>query len=298
MTASFELVQLSENAWLAIGRSGTSNVTFVRTDSGAVVIDSFAEPTVARELSEHVHALAGAPKLIIVTHHHADHWAGLPGWGDVTRCGHPETVKILDSVAAEYQLIPGEVIPFPALLRLWVGDAAARLLGVDSENGVVRRLREMTVRSPVLFPDIRPLQLGERLGAGSVQVRTIDFGVGHGDDDLVVSIIDGEDEILVLGDLAFFGRVPVLGGPYLDEWLDILLRLEDYARAVDSEGRRLLLVPGHGSVGSVDEVQKQSRYLRSLRGGHMDCLPGDWSDERSRDWHDVNVALASGFNRN
>ncbi|PJJ65362.1 MBL fold metallo-hydrolase [Compostimonas suwonensis] len=288
MSDAFEIVELSPHVRAAIGANGASNAAFIQTADGVIVVDSLSSIAAASALRDEVLDSGQSVIAVVLTHHHADHWAGLDVWGDVPVLAHTNAVKILQAVSVEYGVRTGEVLPFPALLRLWVGRAAADLLGVDSTNGIVTRLKSLAAREPVRLPAVRPIDPGTLLADGPVRVRIESLGEGHGDDDLVVSVSDVGQDVLILGDQAFFDRVPVVGGPYLDAWIDLL-------DGITASGSAAILLPGHGRPGRSTAPRRQAAYLRAIRDQSASVLPDDWDDERSRNWHDVNRALLRAY---
>jgi glyoxylase-like metal-dependent hydrolase (beta-lactamase superfamily II) len=282
---AFEVMRLSANVWAAIGTNGGSNASFIRTDDGVIVVDALSGNESGRQFREAVATETGKPvRCVVITHHHADHWAGLSAWTDVPVVAHPRMVGELSRIADEYDLKPGDVLPFPALLQLWVGGRAADALGVASQNGVVRRLRELAQRDAPRFWLPESIEPGTVLADGAgVRVLLEDLGPGHGVDDFTVDVLDGGQRIRILGDQAFFGRVPVVGGPNVSEWISLT---ESFAS--DSEE---IFVPGHGMPGDASWLRPQADYLRMLSQNPDAPLPSNWSDERSRDWHEINARL-------
>jgi glyoxylase-like metal-dependent hydrolase (beta-lactamase superfamily II) len=283
MNDSPDLVSISPRVRVAVGAGGASNAAAVRLAEGVLLVDGLAGAEDGRRLRESVTAEFAAPiSRVVLTHHHADHWAGLRDLTGAQIVAHPRTAALLADLAARHDLAADDELPFAALLETWVGRGAAGILGVDSPNGVVRRLRALAERDRprMLLP--APIAPGTRLADEPGFTLDIeDLGPGHGHDDLVVRIVDDGVRILIAGDQAFFGRVPVVGAVPLDDWIMLSRRLAD---GVD------IVVPGHGAPGDGSALAAQADYLCGLAGGAGD-LPEAWSDERSRDWHEVNRAL-------
>ena len=86
-------------------------------------------------------------------------------------------------------------------------------------------------------------------------------GPGHTDGDTVVYL--HQDEVLILGDLASPGQHPIIlpeHGASIREWIRVLRTLhKDFG---DSEG--LIVVPAHGSPGSIDIIREQIEYLEDF----------------------------------
>jgi len=113
---------------------------------------------------------------------------------------------------------------------------------------------------------------------------------GHTEGDLIVLVADVD--VCFAGGLCSFGITPLAfqGDPAL--WADVLDAVADLADVI---------VPGHGPVGSEQEVQDLQAYLRACvdaRGDVHAIPPGPWDawTERSRDVINVERAdmLARG----
>jgi len=77
----------------------------------------------------------------------------------------------------------------------------------------------------------------------------------HTDND--VSVFDVEANILWAGDLLFHQRIPTLDGS-VTGWLTVMDEL--------AQLKPVLVVPGHGSVASLDAIaSKQRHYLETMR---------------------------------
>lgn len=95
---------------------------------------------------------------------------------------------------------------------------------------------------------------------------------GHTSGDLMVLVEDAE--VLFAGDLCFFGVTPLAfqGDPTV--WADVLEAVADLAEVI---------VPGHGPIGSADEVRDLQAYLRHCSAGSVPAGPWDAWLERERD---------------
>src|SRR6266436_7980475 len=77
----FTLVPLAEGAYAAIAKPGdrasVGNAGFVVGSDGVLVVDAFATPEAAEELSAEIRRLTRAPvKWVVNTHYHLDHVGG------------------------------------------------------------------------------------------------------------------------------------------------------------------------------------------------------------------------------
>jgi glyoxylase-like metal-dependent hydrolase (beta-lactamase superfamily II) len=84
----------------------------------------------------------------------------------------------------------------------------------------------------------------------------IEFHRGHSQTDLIIRV--PEREVVFTGDLFFNHAYPVVADTDILAW----------RRAVDllaSSDRRTCFVPGHGAIGSVDDVRLQGALMDELR---------------------------------
>ena len=140
-----DVEQITDDLHIIRGVGGNTSV--LRTDQGAVVVDSMTFPMQGRLIRAKVEALTGQPvALLINTHYHLDHTHGHPGFYTGTSVVATERtlshLKVLDT-------------------DFWEGDAAL-LLPNDT------------------FSDRKQFQLGNKT------VTVIHPGRGHTDGDLIV----------------------------------------------------------------------------------------------------------------
>ncbi|GGZ97232.1 hypothetical protein GCM10008090_01890 [Arenicella chitinivorans] len=140
-----EIEQVTDDLYVIRGVGGNTSV--LRTEGGAVVVDSMTFPMQGRLIRAKVEALTGQPvALLINTHYHLDHTHGNPGFAPNTTVVATERtlshLKVLDS-------------------NFWEGDAALLL---PNET----------------FTDRKQFQLGSKT------ITVIHPGRGHTDGDLIV----------------------------------------------------------------------------------------------------------------
>jgi glyoxylase-like metal-dependent hydrolase (beta-lactamase superfamily II) len=109
----------------------------------------------------------------------------------------------------------------------------------------------------VVFPTVVFLERLEREGA---VIETL--GGGHTESDAFLWF---EDTVFT-GDLVVVESHPWVGDGDVEHWLEILDAFE--AR------RPRVIVPGHGPIGSVDDIPPLRRYLEGLLGGTATAVDG------------------------
>ena len=145
----FEVEELTPDVFVIRGWGG--NVVVLRTELGAVVVDSMTFRMQGQEIRELAEELAGGPvQMVVNTHYHGDHTHGNPAFAPGTRILATErTLDHLRRLDAEY----------------WEGDAA---LTLPSET----------------VSDRHEVEIGGKT------IRSLHPGRGHTDGDLVTLFVE------------------------------------------------------------------------------------------------------------
>ncbi len=231
-------VQVSPHAWYVQGESASgtranrnfiSNAGFVVTKAGVVVIDALGSPAMARELLATIRTITPQPvKLVILTHHHADHIYG-----------------------AQVFRQAGATIVAHALGRDYLGSETARLrLKASIDDGLTEPGTQVVGADTWLAGSAS-------FDLGGTRFEAMVVGPAHTVEDLAVWFPD--EGVLFSGDLVFRGRVPWVGDADSQRWIDSLDRLLALPAKV--------IVPGHGPHSSAPraDLQLTREYLAYLR---------------------------------
>lgn len=243
---------------------------FMVTDEGIILVDpSFPEMAVwlKAELDERF----GLPvKYVLYSHAHNDHAGGGAVFEETAIfVGHENMRKNLQRPVDNAPLLPRE--------QLWDKNGDGRIqrseaggyTGVDTgPEGFDRfdtdnsgwlsraeiwaaRFGGPTVRPPDLYYADK---LSITLGGKTVELQYL--GKNHTDD--MSLIYFPEEKVIYTVDSLTPNRLPrsTLDGGYLPEWVDWLRRVEQ----VDFD----IIVPGHESPGTKEDVTEQVRYLEEL----------------------------------
>ena len=195
---TIEVEQLSDDLFVLRGLGG--NTAVLRTDAGAVVVDTMMLPMQGERIRELAGELTGKePALLINTHYHIDHTHGNPAFEPGTRVLSTErTLSHLKALDAEF----------------WQGDAA-RLLPTET------------------FTDRMTLDVGGKT------LELIHPGAGHTDGDLVVLFKDeGVLHTGDLMFNHYYPNIDLEAGGSVQQWvgtLENLLRL-DFTRVIPGHG--------------------------------------------------------------
>ena len=195
---TIEAERLSDDLWVLRGLGG--NTAVLRTDAGAVVVDTMLLPLQGQRIRELARELTGADTtLLINTHYHIDHTHGNPAFEPGTRVLSTErTLSHLKALDADF----------------WQGEAA-RLLPTET------------------FSDRRTLSVGGKT------IELIHPGVGHTDGDLVVLFRDeGVLHTGDLMFNHYYPNIDLEAGGSVQQWvpaLETMLRL-DFTRVIPGHG--------------------------------------------------------------
>ncbi len=228
--------EVGDRAWIRRYESFDQTIGVIGGASGLVVIDTRASHRLADELRDELRQLPGAVVAAVNTHGHWDHvfgnerFATTPIWGHV-RCatmitgrGEEMRAKLIERYAAE----------------------------ADD-------FRDVALTPPTdLFEDAATLDLGDR----KVELRYL--GLGHTDNDIVVTVPDAS--VLFAGDLLENAPAPGFGDSYPIAWADTgraILGLVDG-----------IVVPGHGDPFDLQFAEQQVAELAQLALLARDAVSG------------------------
>ena len=247
-------------AWLQPnGDLGESNAGLVVGDGESVLVDTLWDVQLTRRMLDAMEsATASAPIAHLVnTHSDGDHW-----WGNQLL---PDTRRITSRAsAAVMEHEAGAPAQFERLRRLAV------TLDRWSEGGPLpgrlrARMRHLGsyvshMFSPYDFTDIEltgPTETFDdaiELQVGGRVLELIVVGPAHTPGDLVVWVPDVR--VVFAADIAFVGVTPVMWAGPLANWLAAI----ETIAALDPE----VVVPGHGPVCGVGELEAVAQYWRWL----------------------------------
>ncbi len=228
----FRLEQVADHAWAAVAlpdAGAVGNAGFVRSGGTTVVFDTLVTPQAARDLRAEAERIAPVGRAVN-SHWHPDHVRGNVVFADVPIAATERTRELI-------------VESLPRLEAMKREDKAPHLEAGGTRAEVARTIDELEQ----VLPDELFL---ERLELDGATVETL--GGGHSESDAFLTL----GEVIFTADLVVIGTHPLLVGGNPERWIEILDALEERApRAV---------VPGHGPVGSVDDVRAVRGYIESM----------------------------------
>ena len=240
--ADFKLENMGEGVWAAIGSDGGkagANAGFVVGEDGVAVIDTFEDPSAAKELLTEIRQITPLPiRYVVNTHYHLDHVNGN------------------DVFAAA-----GATILAQRNVRDWERTENLKWWGDKIKPEVKARVESLKLPD-VVYESGVDLYLGSR----KLEVRSYP---GHTGGDSIVYIHDAG--VVFCGDLFWKEHIPNLTDASTDAWTKTLETIVGYGAGK--------FVPGHGEPGTALDVKAFRQYLLDLReavrSGQMAGESGD-----------------------
>jgi cyclase len=226
---TFTLKPLGHNVYAAIddakGDAG-ANAGFVIGDDGVAVIDTFENPEASKQMLGEIRKVTQLPiKFVVNTHYHIDHVAG-------------------DSLFQQN----GAVVFAQRNVRGWIHTENLKFFGKDIKPEQ-RKMVETLGAPDAVYDTGITLFLGSR----RIDVRVFP---GHTGGDSVVFIPDAN--VVFTGDLFWRNTLPNLIDATTSAWIPTL-------NSITESAPNATYVPGHGDVGTTDDVKNFRDYLAFLR---------------------------------
>jgi glyoxylase-like metal-dependent hydrolase (beta-lactamase superfamily II) len=214
--------QLSPHVWMIFSPDGfptpenrgmMSNVIFVVTSVGVVVLDSGASLQIGQMAIRMIRKVTDKPVVAVFnSHYHGDHWLGNHAF-----------------VKAFGQQLP--IYALPATIE--------KLKGTEGNlwrSLMARWTNQSTLGTEVVLPNT-PVQHGQVIQFGDVTLRMHHYGTAHTPADLCVEVV--QDKLTAVGDIAMTNRIA-----NMDEgsFLGTFKYYKDLSAATGDQ----LWAPGHG----------------------------------------------------
>lgn len=212
-----------------------SNVTFVVSKEGVLLIDTGASTQIGEMTLRQIRKVTDKPIIAVFnTHYHGDHWLGNHAFveanKDVPIYAHPLTISAIKTGQGEY----------------W-----SKLMERSTDNA--------TIGTIVTAPN-KEVKHGDEFKYGDVTIRCLHWGTAHTPADVCFQIV--EDQIVHVGDVAMDRRIAFMeDGSYLGTFktFDELQKLQPKTK---------IWLPGHGNPGA--DVLKNNREL--FEGIYFSCV--------------------------
>ncbi len=234
-----EPTRLSERVWMVFSPDGfptpqnqgmMSNVSFVITSQGVVILDSGSSLQIGQMVIRMIRRLTDKPVVAVFnSHYHGDHWLGnhafVQVWGPKLPIhALPGTIEAIKGTAGS---------AWRSLMERWTNQS--------------------TAGTEVVVPNTA-VEHGQVLRWGDTRFRMHHYGTAHTPYDLCVEVV--EDKITMVGDIAMGNRVANMDdGSYPGTF-------KYYAALKQAAGQQLWL-PGHGQPGH-DLLDSYGRFMAGI----------------------------------
>jgi len=231
--------RLSERVWMIFSPDGfptpenqgmMSNVTFVVTSQGVVILDSGSSLQIGQMAIRMIRRVTDRPVVAVFnSHYHGDHWLGNHAFAQVW----------------------GPQLPIHALPRTI--EAIKGTAGSSWRSLLERWTNQSTLGTEVVAPNT-PVAHGQILRWGDATFRMHHYGTAHTPSDLCVEVV--EDRVTMVGDIAMTNRIANMDdGSYPGTF--------KYYDALTRAAGEQLWVPGHGQA-SADLLSTYGRFMAGI----------------------------------
>lgn len=244
-------LRVSDRVYADTGTVGSGNAAAILLDDRTIVIDAqYAAP--ARSLRSSIEKVShGRITHLLLTHSHSDHVFGNEVFQDCEIVAH-ESLKIRMQELAN---------------TTWSKESLQRQVAELKKTDPERAARFENVH--VVLPS-KTFQDKFVLGEGLSRVEMIHTG-GHTADSSIVHF--PSERTVIAGDLIFAGVYPYGGDPTADPdlWVEALKRIRSMNPKV--------IVPGHGPVCKIDEVDRYVDYISQTKTAMLELISENRSEE-------------------
>lgn len=205
-----------------------SNFGIVAGPSTLLAIDAGGGPQHARNFIAAAKTLGKPFDRVVITHEHPDHIVGLTQF--------PQGIEVVAQEETRAQMVK---MGQPATPAYWATNPAWGR--ADDVNRIVLPTVTFRDRMTVYY--------------GDTQVDFVWPGRAHTLGDAIVRL--PKQQILFMGDIAFFGVTPLNGSGYVADWIKV-------CDSILQDPAVKTIVPGHGPIGGKAELRDMRDYLALL----------------------------------
>lgn len=263
----FTIEPLANGVFAAIASPGgyaICNAGIVDLGHSTLVFDPFMTPEAALDLKKAAEELTGHPvKYVVNSHYHNDHTGGNEVFTDAVIISTARTRELMRSELPK-ELEENKTLAPERLQGLLKGTDEGLTTFEKAEKKMWRGYYEALVSSlpglTLTYPNLA-VDDGFTIYGDSLAIEFHTFGTGHTGSDLVMYL--PKKRVAFLGDLLFIKHHPWLGDGDIQSWTN---SLDSVAKLNAS-----ILVPGHGPVGSVDDMAMMKTYFGLVREAAALC---------------------------
>ncbi|MCP4156153.1 MAG: MBL fold metallo-hydrolase [bacterium] len=261
---ALKVTSVAENLYAIIGIEGNSNLVFLVTGDGVLVVDSSNKPDDAKKRIALIKEKTSKPiKYVILTHYHFDHSGGLSEFSGAEVIASEACAKNLATIGEEKlkrnieKSYPDYIEGLRSKIEALKKENSPKLKETEAHLiDVEKQLEELNKTKLVIptstFKDKKILTFGKE------KIEIIFPGRTHTGGSAIV-YFPGKKTI-VMGDMFFNNYFPFIdwkAGSDTANWAAFLGKLAawDFEKAV----------PGHGLITGKDGIKRMQDYLLALR---------------------------------
>jgi len=249
--------QMSARVWTIFAADGfptpenhgmMSNVTFVLTSAGVVVLDSGSSLQIGQMAIRMIQKISAKPVVAVFnTHFHGDHWLGNDAFARAY--GEQLPIYALEGTMKEIKGHEGNL--WLSLMDRWTNQASA---------------------GTRIVPPNRLVEHGQSLQFGDTTFKMHFYGKAHTSSDLCVQVV--QDDITAIGDVAMANRIANIDdGSYPGTF--------NYFKQLRAAAGDQLWLPGHGEA-SKDILDSYGKFLAGIWEPCVAAVKGGKSLEEAR----------------
>jgi glyoxylase-like metal-dependent hydrolase (beta-lactamase superfamily II) len=249
--------RLSERVWMIFSPDGfptpenqgmMSNVTFVVTSQGVVILDSGSSLQIGQMAIRMIARVTDRPVVAVFnSHYHGDHWLGNHAFAQVWGPQLP-------------------IHALPGTIEAIKGTAGSSWRGL-----LERWTQQSTLGTQVVAPNT-PVAHGQVLRWGDTSFRMHHYGTAHTPSDLCVEVV--EDRVTMVGDIAMTNRIANMDdGSYRGTF--------KYYEALQKAVGAQLWVPGHGHA-QRDLLQTYGQFLSGIWEPCLEAVRNEQTEDQAK----------------
>ena len=249
--------QVSQHVWIIFAPDGfptpenrgmMSNVTFVVTSAGVIVLDSGSSLQIGQMAIRMIRKVTDKPVVAVFnSHYHGDHWLGNHAF--VKAYGKQLPIYALESTIDKLKGAEGNL--WRGLMERWTNQS--------------------TLGTEVVLPNTA-VKHGQVIQIGDVTFRMHHYGSAHTPSDLCVEVV--QDKLTAVGDIAMANRIANMDeGSYPGTF--------KYYQALTAATGDQLWVPGHGQ-GSQDLLKTYGEFMAGIWEPCLQAVKDGKSESEAR----------------
>jgi glyoxylase-like metal-dependent hydrolase (beta-lactamase superfamily II) len=256
----------------AVGNSG-----FVILDRSVLVFDTHFTPEAGRSLAVAIRAITDKPvRYVVNSHAHPDHTHGNQAFPDA---------QVLSSTVTRREVLETDIPSLNRTIKVTQSqlENLRRDMKTEADAAQLQRMIEQirqrqayldaTSRLKIVVPVVT-IDDSLIIREGKKEVQILFLGAGHTDGDVIAFL--PAMKIAFLGDLFFNDAIPNVQDALLLPWMETLAQI----LKLDADK----FVPGHGPVGTRQDVERFLRYFEELRSLVQTALEqGESVEEATKD---------------